>query len=512
MKLNKIKEKVTLNPIMTLLILIAITIVASGLLSLIGLNATYNQVDPTTGEYHQILIKVQSLFSLSGLKYIFSSTVENFASFTPLSMLIIILIGIGIMEKSGFLKTAFVLLTKYAQKKTVTFAIVLISILMSICGDIGYVIMIPISALLFHHGRRNPLLGIVASFAALTCGTGLSIFITSIDSSLLTSTLLSASVLDKNYRLGQFSFIFIMLVAVIALSILITLITEHIAVEKVAKYDFKEEKREFKLGRKEIRGLFFSFTAAAIYLLIFIYNIIPGLPFSGNLLDYSQTLYIDKLFSYNSFFSQGFIFIITMLFVILGFFYGIGARTIKNNNDLCEDLSHSLDGIGKTVILIFLTSVLLNVFEKSNIGNVFCGLLTGLLTETKFTGIPLIILFFIISAVCTILLPNPLSKWLIISGSIVPLFMNAGFTPEMTQTIFRFAEGATYGLTPLMMYYVIYLAYIEKYNQSDKPISLFTTIKYQLPYSIASGLVLLIILILWFILGIPLGIGGVAAL
>lgn len=146
--MNKFKEKMTLNPLMTFLILILITIILSGFLNLVGFEASYNRIDVNTGEYTLTSESVESLFSLSGLKYIFSSTVSNFTSFTPLSMMIIVLIGIGIMEKSGFLKTTFTILTKYCKKNTITFCLVLFSILFSIMGDIGYVIMIPLAALL----------------------------------------------------------------------------------------------------------------------------------------------------------------------------------------------------------------------------------------------------------------------------------------------------------------------------------------------------------------------------
>ena len=94
---------------------------------------------------------------------------------------------------------------------------------------------------------------------------------------------------------------------------------------------FETEEKEFKIGKKEQKGLVLSAIAGLIYFIIFIYNIIPGLPFSGNLLDKTQILYIDKLFSYDSFFSNGFVFIVTLFFIVLGFFYGLGAKTIKNN-------------------------------------------------------------------------------------------------------------------------------------------------------------------------------------
>lgn len=501
----------TLHPIMTLIILCGVTILLSGILSFVGAQVTYNKVDANLLEYTPSTIQVNSLFSLSGLKYIFTNTVLNFVSFTPLSSLIIILIGFGIMEKSGFLKTAITLLTKKAKKKTVTFFLVLISILLSLTGDLSYIVMIPLAGVLFNYGKRNPAIGIIAVFAAMTCGTGLSIFLTSIDSSLLQQTLLGASVLDPNYTSSTFAFVFIMLLSIIAVAILITKITEEYTAKKHYKYEFETEEEqvseEVKLTKLEKKGLLFALFAAAIYLLIFIYNIIPGLPFSGNLLDYSQVYYIDKLFSYNSFFSNGFVFIITMLFVILGFFYGIGAKSIKNNKDFSDALGHSLDGTGKTLVLIFFAATFISIFKQTNIGPYVVGSLANFISKSGFSGFTLIIAIFIVSAISTIVLPSSLSKWAILAGSIVPVSMGAGISPEFAQVIFRYGECMAIGLTPLFAYYVIYLAYLEKYNQKSRPLSLFETLKYQLPYSLLTGLVLIIIILIWYVIGLPIGYG-----
>ena len=508
MEMKKIKEKMTLHPIMAIMILIALTIVISGIFTLFGVQVTYNKVNANTLKYSTEVISANNLFSLSGIKYIFSTTVSNFVSFVPLSSLIIILIGLGVMEKSGFLKTVFTLLTKNAKKYTVTFTLVLISVLASIIGDLSFIILIPISALLFIYGKRNPAIGIIATFAGLTCGQGLNILFTSTDSSLLSNTLISAWTLDSNYTISIWAFIFIMFVACILVSLIITFITEKFIVEKVENYTFETEEEEFKIGKKEQKGLALSAIAGLIYFIIFIYNIIPGLPFSGNLLDKTQTLYIDKLFSYDSFFSNGFVFIVTLFFIILGFFYGLGAKTIKNNKDLCDDLGHSLDGIGKILVLIFFASTFISIFRYTNIGEIVVGFLTKILGTLEFSGIPLIILLFVIVLLSTILVPSSTSKWLIISGTAIPLCMNAGLTPEFTQTIFRFAESATMGLTPLFAYYVIYLAYLEKYNQTEKPINLFKSIKYQLPYAVLTAISLLVLIIVWYITGLPIGISG----
>ena len=510
--MKKFKERKTLNPIMTFIILIAVTIIASGILSLIGVSASYDKIDPASSSAISQIENVENLFSLSGVKYIFSSTVANFASFAPLIMLIIILFGIGIMEKSGFLKTAFSLLTKHCKKKTVTFVLVLFCLCSSLGGELWYVVFIPLSALLFLHGRRNPLIGIITSFAGLTCGSGLSAILTATDSSLLKATLLGASRLDANYTLGIWSFSLIMVVAIIVLAFVITKISEDVIAPKLGKYEFAEEEEETHIGKSELRGLIFGIGVSIIYLIIIIYSIIPGLPLSGSLLDKSQVFYIDKLFSYSSFFSDGFVFIITLLFVIWGLFYGIGARTIKNNNDLATCLGHSLDGIGKPIVLIFFAATFISIFKKSNIGLVIISWLSGVIKTTSFQGLPLIVLLFIFGAISTLFLPSILSRWTIISGSAVPVLMNAGISPEFSQVIFRFAESFTIGLTPLLAYYIIYLAYLEKYNKSETPITLFKSIGYQMPYSFATGGILLVILIAWYLLGIPIGIGGFAVL
>ena len=507
--MNKFKEKMTLNPILTFLVLIAGVILLSGFLHLIGFEATYNKINLVTEEYTVTSESVESLLSLSGIKYIFSSTVANFTSFTPLSMMLIVLIGIGIMEKSGFLKTTFTILTKFSKKYTITFVLVLLSVLFSIGGDLGYVVMIPLAALLFTYGRRNPILGIVAVYAGLTCGSGISIFMSSLDSEMLNYTLASAHLMDPNYVLTSLCYIFIMTIVTFAVATLITIITERISANMVAKYEYKDEKKELRLGRREYRGLIFALIAGAIYLLIFIYNIIPGLPFSGKFLDYSQNYYIDKLFNFNSFFSNGFVFIVTIFFIILGLFYGIGAKTIKNNNDFCEYLAHSLDGTGRTIILILLGSILINIFKKSNIGVVLTISLANIIGKGKITGILLIVALFATSAFSSLFLTGPNAKWAVLSTVAVPAFMNSSLSPEFAQLVTRFGECMTLGLTPLLAYFTIYIAYIEKYNQDEKPISFFTTLKYQIPYSIYVGLLLLAILLAFYLIGIPLGIGGV---
>ncbi len=510
----KKKEKLSLHPIMTFLILIAATIILSGILNLLDFVTEIYSINATTLDYSRMVFSVDSLLSIDGLKYIFSDTVSNFVGFAPLSTLIIVLIGIGVMEKSGFLKTVITCITKKMKKNTVTFLLVFGSIIASVFGDLSYIVMLPISALVFKYGKRNPLIGIVASFAGLTCGQGLSVIFTSVDSSLLSLSLVSARVIDVGYRIASISGVFIMLVAVLVLAGVLTSLTEKYIAPKFGKYEMEEEEEmeERPLNKDEKKGLILALAAASIYIIIFLYNIIPGLPFSGNLLDNSQILYVDKLFSYNSFFANGFVFIVTIFFAILGLFYGIGAKTIQNNKEFIDTLGHSLDGIGKTLILLFFASVFISLFRKTGIGSLIVGYLANIFKTINFQGLPLIIFLFLISSIATIILPSSIQKWTILSPIVIPVFMNAGITPEFAQIIFRFGESVTMGLTPLMAYFVVYLAFLNMNAKEGNTIGIWDAIRFQLPYSIVTFATLGIIIVLWYIIGIPLGINGITVL
>ena len=298
-----------------------------------------------------------------------------------------------------------------------------------------------------------------------------------------------------------------MTIATIVLSFVITNITEKNIIPRLGKYEFEEEKEEKYVTKKELRSLYISLIIGGIYLLIFIYNIIPGLPFSGNLLDYSQKLYIDKLFGYNSFFNSGFVFVITMLFFILGLVYGLLTKNIENQREMCDDLSHSLDGMGRVLVLIFFASTFISILKYSNIGILFTSWIADIISKTTFSGLPLIILVFILIAISTLLLPSPIHRWSIISPVAVPVLMNSGISPEFAQVIFRASESVTYGLTPVMAYFVIYLAYMEIYNQDKKGTGLFSSLKYMLPYAFGTMCMWLVLIILWYLVGIPLGVG-----
>ena len=500
------KKKIKLSPIMMFIILIFGTIILSGILHLFNFQTEYTTVNKATNDLVNNVVEVKNILSGSGIKHIVTTAVSGFVNFAPLGALIIVLIGIGILEKTGFMETFFTVLTRNSKRYTITFLLVLISLMFSILGDIGFVVMLPIGALLFKYGRRNPLGGIIASFASLSFGYGINLFLSANDSNLLDITLNAAKLLDNNYTISTFFLLFVMIVALIVVSLVFTNITEKRIMPKLQRVD--SDQKEVVITNKELRGLVIGIGFGIAYILLIVYMIIPGLPLSGTLLDASGTKYIDMLFGVNSLFNKGFIFIVTMLFVIIGLGYGVVTKSIKNNNDIAESLGTSLDGIGNILVLLFFASLFINVFEESNIGLVITGGFAKIISSLNFTGIWLIIIVFIAVAIANIFVPSSIVKWNMLSGSIIPLFMNASISPEFAQALFVASDSITNGLTPLFMYFVIYIAFMEKYNKSDETITLFGSIKYMIPYAAYITIIWFVIIIAWYLIGIPLGIGS----
>ncbi len=498
------KKRKRISPVMTFIILTLVTMILSGILHLLNVQSEYTTVN-SSGSLINNIVEVKNLFSTSGIKYIVTHAVENFVSFTPLSILIIVLIGIGVLEKSGFLKSFFTILTKNSKKNTVTFVLIFISLLLSLFGDIGFVIMLPIGALLFKYGRRNPFGGIIASFAALSFGNGINIFLTANDSSLLKLTLNAARTIDENYAIGTFFSLFIMIALLIVTSFVFTYVTEKKIMPRLPKYEHEEE--EVVITNKELRGIIVGLGLGLLYLLIIIYMIIPGLPFSGALLDHRATIYIDMLFGAKSLFNQGFIFIVTFLFALIGFGYGLMSKTIKNAKDVTESLAYSLDNVGNIMVLLFFSSLFISVFEESKIGMVITSSITNLIGNVSFNGVGLIIVCLILIAVANIFYPSSLAKWKIISGSMVPLFMNASISPEFAQILYVTSSSITNGITPLFTFFVIYLAFLEKYNKNDI-VTMKDGVRYMMPYAAYTGIIMFTIIIVFYMIGIPMGIGS----
>lgn len=516
-------KKFNIHPIFMFIILTIVVVILSGIFSALQIQATYNKINANTLELETVLLTVENLLNYDGLKFIIGNAAKNFAGFTPLSNLLISLIGLSVAYATGLIDAFTKRITLNIDNKKLTFIIILIATISSLINDVGYVILIPLSALIFSANKRNPILGIITAFCGVAFGYGATIFVGSMEVNLIPETTAAARLIDSNFHVSLTSNLIIIIVTTIILSLIGTIIIEKIIAPKIGKakqaeVDFstkeinldsinESEQNKIEIELREKKGLKRAFIVAIIFAICFIYMLIPSLPFSGLLLDMSETTYLKQVFGENSYFQDGFTYVISLFFVITGITYGISTKSIKNDKDLINKCGEYLSNLGVLIALIFFASQFIAVFRKTNIGPVLVALATKLISQLSFSGIPLILIVVILIAICNLFVTTPIGKWEIMAPVVVPMMMQSNISPQFAQFILRAADSMTKGITPLLAYFVIYIGYLNIYNSDKETITIKKAISYIMPYCLIIALSWLLIIIGWYLLGVPIGIG-----
>lgn len=515
-------KKFSFHPVTTCILLILLVVVLSGIFSSFELQATYNEVNANTNQLEPVLVTVENLFNYDGMKYIISNAARNFISFAPLSMLLIALIGVSVAESSGLVSTFFKRYFTKLNKRTATFLLIFIATVSTLINEIGYVVLIPLGALLFLAYDRNPIAGIVAAFSGVAFGYGVTLFIGSIEVGLIPYTTSAARLIDSTFHVSLTSNLFFIIVTSVLLSLVGTFIIEKIIVPKVGRYkeqkDFSqteeleildveiEEQNKIEEAKYERTGLRYAFIAGFLVVLSFIYMIIPNWPGSGMLLDMNETTYLNQLFGPNSYFQDGFTYMMALLFLIMGIAYGIGAKTIKSDKDIIHGSSNCMTQIGQLIVLIFFASQLIAIFKKTNIGTIITVWCANLISDLSFTGIPLIIVSLLVIAFSNLFITTPTLKWSILSPVIVPALMQSNVSPQFAQIILRAGDSMTNGITPLLAYFVIFVGYLNIYNlNKNQPITVKKAIELVTPYCVIICIFWILLVVGWYLIGLPIG-------
>lgn len=521
---KKKNKKLKLHPITSFIILIVATILLSALLSLFNISASYDKINLDTNELEPTIVTVKNMLTFDGIKSMISNASTNFISFTTVSTLIITLMGIAVAEETGLIQVFMKRKLARINPKLITFMLFLLAVFSSIVNEVGYAVLIPLGALLFLFNGRNPLVGIMTAFAGVAFGYSVSFFVGSTDMSLLPYTISAAHLIDESFYVRMTSNLYIMIFSCIIISIIGTIITEKYMVKKIGRYISKkkdnldqtkeieyldlqyEEQKKIKSEVQEKKGLKYAFIAGAIITIIFIYMIIPGLPFSGALLDSAEKSYAYQLFGANSYLEAGFTYMLALFFIVSGIAYAIGAKSIKNDKELFQKITNRLSNLGILLVMIFFAAQFIAIFKETNIGTMIVILLSNLIKAVPLSGVLLIVVAILVIAISNIFVPSTVTKWTIISPILVPAMMQLNMSPQYSQFIFRAAESMTNGITPLLAYFVVYIGYLNVYNKEEKKVyGIRDGIKLMTPYLIALSIAWIAIILLWYLIGLPLG-------
>ena len=510
MKIKKKLKKITVHPALVFFALTIVVMVISSVGGILNIESNYYTVNTVTGDLESQVININNLFNRTGLQYLISNLLSNFINFAPLGTLILGLMGIGVAYKSGFLHTLNKVIAKFLPRRALTFLIFLLGVIFSMFYDVGYVILIPMAAILFRDLGRHPSAGICAAFAGITFGNGANIVANSLDSSLLPYTKSATKILDVTYKVQTNGNLIFMIVSTFLIAYVGAFVTERFIIPKLGKYNFdeeEEEKRKIEPTKTEVKGLIIAILAVVIILLPLIYCIIPGLPFSGLLLYLKDSNYVDQLFGTNSYFYQGSVCIFSFLLMVAGLVYGLRVKAIKNNHDFVDGMNYYLKDLSSLLVLIFFAAQFCLIFKQTNLGVFIVSFLINWISELQLTGIVLVLITFFLTVISTFLVPVASTKWAMIAPIIIPMFMQSSLTPEFAQAVFRAADSSVKGITPLFTYFVILIGFLQIYNKKkDDTITISRAISLMAPYTIAFTILWLAIVIVFYFLGIPIGL------
>jgi len=458
-------------------------------LSGIGSYFQWSGLHPATGDP----IGVVNLLSKEGLHRILLEMVNNYTGFAPLGIVMVALLGIGVAESSGLVKAVIKALLVKAPRSTLTFMVVLTGILSNAASDVGYLLIIPLAGVIFHSLGRHPVAGMAAAFAGVSGGFSANLLIGSIDPLLAGLSTEAARIIDPEYYVMPTANYYFMAVSTLVIAFAGTWVTKSIVEPRLGTYTGDVEQEDIStITPKEIRGLVWAGVAFLFFVIIFIMGLVPE---NGFLRGQDQTVLHSPVL-------KGFIAVLFIMAATCGIVYGYVAGTFKNHNDVISGMNSSFKGLVSFLVLVFFASQFVAWFKWSNLGLLVAVQGAAWLQSANLGLIPLVILFIILSGFINMFMGSASAKWAIMGPVFIPMFMLLGYSPELSQAVFRIGDSVTNIISPMMSFFALIIVYFQKYDAKAGLGSMMATM---LPYTVTFFIVWTLLMIAWILIGLPLG-------
>ena len=462
------------------------------LFSLLGHLFHWQAVHPATGE----TIDTINLLSRDGLHRILLEMVDNYTGFAPLGIVMVALLGIGVAESSGLISAAIRFLVSKAPARMLTFVIVLAGIISNIASDLGYVLIIPLGGIIFHSVGRHPIAGIAAAFAGVSGGFSANLLIGTIDPLLAGLSTEAARIIDTDYYVLPTANYYFMLVSTFILSFAGTWVTHRFVEPKLGKYEGNVEADSLeKLNPKEKKGLKWVTFATLAFAAVITAGLIPE---NGIFRGEDGGLFTSPIL-------KGFIGVLFIIAAVLGIIFGFITGNFRNDSDVVKGMVDNFKTLAAFLVLVFFAAQFVAFFKWSNLGLIIAIKGAHGLQELNLGLIPLVILFVLLSGFINMFMGSASAKWAILGPVFIPMFMLLGYSPELSQVVFRIGDSITNMISPMMSFFALIIVYFEKY---DKKAGIGTLISTMLPYTIVYFLFWSVLLIAWILLDLPLGPGA----
>lgn len=486
------------HPIVLFMLMCLILIIVSAVLASMGVSVP----DPRPAA--KGAIEVKNLLSGEGVAYMVSSLVKNFTGFAPLGTVLVAMIGVGIAESSGMISAALRGLVIGAPKQLVTFTVVFAGVVSNTAAELGYVVLIPLAAMIFHALGRHPLAGLAAAFAGVSGGYSANLLLGTVDPLLSGITQEAARLIDPTYVVGPEANWYFMFVSTFFVSIIGYLVTEKIIEPQLGEYNPSDasdkeilNNKAEKLTSLEKKGLLCAGIAMLIFAGLLAWSVVPA---DGILRNPKTGLVAGSPFLH------GIVVFILIFFAVPGYIYGKIVGTMPSSKELVRAMSDSMSSMGMYIVLVFFAAQFVAFFGWTNLGSIVAVKGAQLLTDLGLTGPGLFVGFILICAFINLMISSASAQWALTAPIFVPMLMLVGYAPEVIQTAYRIGDSTTNIITPMMSYFGLIMAVAVRYK---KDTGVGTLMAMMIPYSFLFIVGWTLLFFIWvFVLGLPVGPGS----
>jgi len=481
----------------TLFALLALAIV---ILSGIAARFDLAVAHPTTGQ----LIEPVSLLSVAGLHRILTQLVTNFTSFAPLGTVLVAMIGIGVAEVSGLIGAIMRMIVLRSPRALLTPVVVFCGVLSNAASEVGYVLLVPLAALIFKAAGRHPVLGLTAAFAGVSGGYSANLVLGTIDPLLAGLSQEAARIIDPSYVVSPAANYYFMAVSTVLITGLGWWVTDRLVAPRLAGMNQDShaavtgdtEDLVKPLSAAERRGLRWAATAFAILTGLLLWGLLPA---DGFLRDPETGSVLHSPFL------KGIVALIFFYGVGLGVAYGAGAGTVRSDRDVIRGMSQQMSTLGGYMVLVFFAAQFVAFFNWTNLGLIFAVEGARVLQSAGLHQVPLMLAFIVLAAVINLAMGSASAKWALMAPVFVPMFMLLGYPPEVTQTAYRVGDSVTNVISPMMSYFALIIAFVQRYMPRA---GIGTLVSLMLPYSVTFLFGWALLFSAWLLLGWPVGPGA----
>jgi aminobenzoyl-glutamate transport protein len=483
------------HPAVIFVILIAIVVVLSHIFYKMGASVTYQSVNPDTDKVEEITTAAKSLLTGDGIRFMYENVIKNFMDFTAVGVIIVAMLGVGVADSAGLVAALIRKLVQVAPRKALTYILVFVGIISSIAADAGYLVLIPLGAAAFLSLKRHPLAGLAASFAGVAAVFTVNILVKPLDGILTGITNDAIHLLNPSVSIDLTANWWFSLASVLMLTVVVSIVTDKVVEPRLGEYTGEKPKdTESGLTQEESRGLKYTFWALIGVLVFFALLTVPR----GAVLRNPETGALVG----NSPFMNGLIVFITIVFLVAGVAYGIGAGTIKGIVDVTKAMEKAVAGLGGLIFLLFIISQFLAIFNYSNMATLAAVKVGDALEHAGLGPLPLLVGFVVVVLGLDLIMTGAIPKWAIFAPIFIPLLMRLHVGPEAVLAAYRVGDGPMNAVSPLNAYFALIVTFAQKYQKNA---GVGTLVALMLPYVVVVTIVWIILLVVWQVLGLPWG-------